>query len=141
MTYGRLKAKYEKAAADRDELDSLARAYVKSSSMSEFRLKAHAAGIGKSKFMKWFRLFYFVKNYGVYRAFPPLVVMPAGILYLLALAVYADAVSVRSDSLGWQAMCALVFLTAVVGGCLLSFLALQHMSSMLDKVKNAVEKY
>ena len=138
MKYDRLEKAKNKAEDDLLELNSLAADYARSDSMEEFRLKACADGNEKSKFMKWFRLFYFVKNHRIYDAFPWLVVVPLGILAVIGIGVCVEFMSHYSKSGGWQGLCALVFVVSVSVACLLLLVAFRRISSSLEKVKDAV---
>ena len=138
MKYDRIeKAKEAKASRDA-ELGELARLYAKSDSMQEFRLKANVVGGGKSRFMKWFRLFYFVKNRGIYGAFPWLVVVPPGVLAMTVIGFCVESMAHCSKSGDWQLLCALVFIMGGLACGSLSFMAFRRIAGSLELVKDAV---
>ena len=140
MKYDRLERTKSKIADKEKELNSLANIYAKSDSMPEFRLKAEAEGLSRSSFMKWFRLFYFVKNNGIYGAFPWLVVIPLGTLTLMGIGVCVEFISHYSNTEGWQFLCALIFTVGILISFLLSFDTFRWISRALGKVESAVWK-
>lgn len=141
MKYGKMeKAKAAKAAADA-ELERLARMYVESDSMAEFRLKASAAGDSSSKFMKWFRLFYFVKDHSVYGAFPWLAVVPPAVLAVAATGFGVELMSHVLKGDGWQFLCAMTFLLGAGAWSGLAVFAFRFLSKTLERVKDAVWKF
>ena len=138
MKYDRIE-KAKEAKASRDvELGELARLYAKSDSIQEFRLKANVVGGGKSRFMKWFRLFYFVKNRGIYGAFPWLVVVPPGVLAMTVIGFCVESMAHCSKSGGWQLLCALVFIMGGLACSSLLFMAFRRIAGSLELVKDAV---
>lgn len=138
MKYEKVEKAKAAKAAEAGELDQMALAYAKSDSMAEFRLKASAEGLSKSKFMKWFRLFYFLKNHSVYGLFPWLVFVLSALLAMTATGVGVEYMSDFSKDGGWQCLCASTFLSLslVWTGC--AFLLFRHINNMLDRVKDAV---
>lgn len=138
MKYEKIEKAKAAAAALAGELDAMALAYARSDSMAEFRLKASAEGLSKSKFMKWFRLFYFLKNHSVYGLFPWLVAVPPALLAMTATGVGVEYMSNLSKDSGWQCLCASTFLSLFLVWIGCAFLLFRHVNNMLERVKDAV---
>ena len=84
--------------------------------MAEFKLKASAAGHGKSKYMKWFSLFYFAKNHSVYAEIPWFISVPPAILFTIAGGIGINCMAEISKSGGWQFLCAMLFIACILIG-------------------------
>ena len=137
MKYEKIDRKNSKINAEKEELDELADLYVKAESMPEFMVKASISSFGKSKFMKWFRLFYFLRNNSIYDLFLwcPFIwgMILTGAVTWLALCM----IPTETVGLCWKTGITLSIAAVGIGGTLFS---VRHTASMLEKVKSAVWK-
>ena len=138
MKYERIEKIRAKKIADEKLLDELVETYLISDSMAEFKLKANIEGKGKSKYMKWFSLFYFAKNHSIYEAIPWLVTIPPAVFFVIAAGTGINVLSEISKGGGWQFMCAMLFiaslLSAVAFGVFLYHLIARNLELINEKV-------
>lgn len=133
--------KIEKATArdnmETDELSKLATLYVRSDSISEFELKALTAGLNKFGFIKWFRLYYFLKDNSIYETFGWYVLVPGLALTSLFTWLSIDLLPIDILGMGWKALAILLVAGA---GIAATVLTTRYMGEKLGAVKSMIWK-
>ena len=137
MRYSRI----EKAEAAKnkwnEEENEIAKIYARSDSMEEFKVNVDLAGLSNSKLMKWFKLFYFVKNYNANWMLPGIPIS-LGVLMLVVSFIGVSLMSLISAAHSWQCACAVIFLVLVASSTIATVVFGMSMYQKLDDIKSAV---
>lgn len=70
MKYDRLDKKKAKSAKSKDELEKIAKMYHEADSFEEFKINAGLSDFSKSKHLKWFTCYYYLKNWSLWNCLP-----------------------------------------------------------------------
>lgn len=137
MKYDKVEKQKSKERAEEEEIERLTDLYVHAETMPEFRVKAMTAGLSESKFMKWFRLFYVLRNNSMYSCFMwcllvPGLILSTGMVWLAIGLIPTDAIGC-----GWKL---LMVLLVAVAGVVGTVITVRHAGYMLETVKSSVWK-
>lgn len=120
-----------------EEKNEIAKIYARSDSMEEFKVNVDLAGLSNSKLIKWFKLFYFVKNYNA-NCMLPSIPISLGALMIVVSFIGVSLMSLISTAQSWQCACAVVFLILIASSVIATVAFGMSMYRKLDDIKSAV---
>ena len=139
VKYDKIEKQKSKKRIEEDEVERLTDLYICAESMPEFELKCATAGLGRSGLIKWFKLFYLLKNNSVaLDSFILWYIFIPG-MFLSAVAIWLAIALIPMDAVGCCLKSVMVLFVAVTG-ITGAVMAARRIGHMLATVKDAVWK-